>query len=155
MQAKTFAVNGSSDATKAIKKFETVRPGRPDPDHGHQLGPAGSVIPTTTFIVNGTANDDFGVNSLTFTFRDAQNRYLQDDGSTASAYNTFRGLPDVIGATSCHLVLRGDRPLRERMDHAGHRGRHRGPVRPAQRGPELDRQRHAPSPRPWPSPPRR
>ncbi len=71
-----------SDATKAIKKFETFGLADQTPDAPASAGPAGSVIPTTTFIVTGTASDDFGVNSITYTFRDAQNRYLQDDGTT-------------------------------------------------------------------------
>ncbi len=50
--------------------------------------------------MTGTANDDKGVNSLTFWFRDEQGRYLQNDGTVDDIYNTFRGTPDVIGATS-------------------------------------------------------
>ncbi len=97
--AKTFAINGSSDASKALKRFETFGLADETPTTSVS-GPSGSVIPTTTFTVTGTAQDDVGVNSITFSFRDAQNRYLQDDGSTSTAYNTFRGLPDVVGATS-------------------------------------------------------
>ena len=62
-------------------------------------GPSG-VIPTTTFTVTGTATDDLGVNSITFTFRDSQNRYLQDDGTADARTTRFRGKPDVVGATS-------------------------------------------------------
>ncbi len=48
--------------------------------------------------MTGTANDDKGVNSLTYWFRDEQGRYLQNDGTVDAIYNTFRGTPDVIGA---------------------------------------------------------
>ena len=50
--------------------------------------------------MTGTANDDKGVNSLTLWFRDEQSRYLQNDGTVDDIYNTFRGTPDVIGATN-------------------------------------------------------
>ncbi|HTE67506.1 MAG TPA: PKD domain-containing protein, partial [Actinomycetes bacterium] len=33
-------------------------------------------------------------------FRNASNQYLQEDGSVSSNFNTFRGVPDVVGATS-------------------------------------------------------
>lgn len=97
--ARTVGNNGSQDATKAEKKFETFGLADETPTTSVS-GPSGSIIPTTTFTVTGTASDDFGVNSITFTFRDGQNRYLQDDGTMSSAFNTFRGQPDVVGATS-------------------------------------------------------
>jgi len=97
--AKTVAINGTSDATKAVKKFETFGLSDQTPTTSVN-GPAGSVIPTTTFVVTGTATDDVGVNSLTYTIRDAQNRYLQDDGTADVGFNSFRGFPDVIGATA-------------------------------------------------------
>lgn len=97
--ARTYGNNGSNDATKAVKKFETF--GLADQTPTTSItGPPGSIIPTTTFILTGTAQDDFGVNSITFSFRDAQNRYLQDDGTTGPTYNSFRGFPDVSGATA-------------------------------------------------------
>ncbi len=97
-QAKTFAINGSSDATKAIKKFETF--GLADETPTTSItGPSG-IQTSTTFTVTGTAVDDNGVNSIRFTMRDANGRYLQDDGGTETAYNTFTGQPDVIGATA-------------------------------------------------------
>ena len=98
VQAKTFANNGSSDSTKAIKKFETF--GLADETPTTSItGPSG-VQTSLTFTITGTANDDNGVNSLRFTMRDANGRYLQDDGDTDTAYNTFSGQPDVIGATA-------------------------------------------------------
>lgn len=55
---------------------------------------------STTFTMTGTASDDKGVNALTYWFRDDQGRYLQDDGTAGAIYHTFRGTPDVIGATA-------------------------------------------------------
>ena len=58
------------------------------------------MLTSTTFVATGTAGDDNGVGALSYWFRDANNQYLQEDGSVASSFNTFRGLPDVVGATS-------------------------------------------------------
>ena len=55
---------------------------------------------TQTFTVTGTAADDKGVVSLSMTLRNENNRYLQDDGTVDSAYNSFRITPDVPGALS-------------------------------------------------------
>ena len=99
VMAKTFAVTGGSDPTKAIKKFETF--GLDDATPTTSInGPSGSVLTSTNFITTGTASDDNGVDALSYWFRDANNQYLQDDGSASSNFNTFRGLPDVVGATS-------------------------------------------------------
>ncbi|MBI5090257.1 MAG: hypothetical protein HZB15_15735, partial [Actinobacteria bacterium] len=97
--AKTFAVNGNSDSSKAIKRIETFGLSDATPTTSIS-GPSGSVIPTTTFLTTGTASDDLGVNSILYTMRDVQNRYLQPDGSVSTTYYAFRGQPDVVGATS-------------------------------------------------------
>ncbi len=97
--ARTFATNGTSDATKAIKKFETFGLADQTPDT-FITGPIGTVVPTLTFTLTGTAQDDFGVNAITISARDAQNRYLQDDGTTGDTFNSFRSEPDVVGATA-------------------------------------------------------
>ncbi len=94
--AKSYANNGSSDATKAVKKFETFSLDDRPPT-ASITGPSGSIVPSTTFTVTGTATDDKGVQSIGYTMRDANNRYLQDDGSVATTYNTFRIDPDVVG----------------------------------------------------------
>jgi trimeric autotransporter adhesin len=99
VMAKTFAVTGGSDATKAIKKFESFSVDDQTPTTSIS-GPSGSVLASTTFIATGTASDDKGVNALTYWFRNASNQYLQEDGSVSSNFNTFRGTPDVVGATS-------------------------------------------------------
>ena len=62
--AKTFAVTGGSDATKAIKKTETFSLDD-QPPNTNVTGPGGSVLASTTFTVTGTATDDIGVNALT------------------------------------------------------------------------------------------
>jgi hypothetical protein len=99
VMAKTFAVTGGSDPTKATKKLESF--GIQDQTPTTSIsGPSGSVLTSTTFIATGTASDDKGVNALTYWFRNSSNQYLQEDGSVSSNFNTFRGQPDVAGATS-------------------------------------------------------
>ncbi|MBM0227075.1 MULTISPECIES: Ig-like domain-containing protein [Micromonospora] len=99
LQAKTFARDGASDATKAVKKIETFRFDDLPPST-RITSPTGGLLTTKTFIATGTASDDKGVSALTYSFRTPNNQYLQDDGSVAPVYNTFRGEPDVIGALS-------------------------------------------------------
>ena len=101
-QAFTAATGGTGDSTRATKKFESFSVDDQTPTTAI-TGPGsffGSILPSTTFTMTGTAADDKGVNSLTYWFRDEQQRYLQDDGSVSAIFNTFRGTPDVIGATS-------------------------------------------------------
>lgn len=97
-QAFTAAVGGTGDTTKATKKFESFGISDQTPTTSIS-GPSG-IQTSTTFTVTGTASDDKGVNSLSYWFRDVQGRYLQNDGTVDSIYNSFRGAPDVIGATS-------------------------------------------------------
>jgi large repetitive protein len=98
VRARAVAVNGTGDNTKATKKFETF--GLTDqPPSTNVTGP-GSPVNSFTFTITGNAADDFGVNSVSMTLRDSQNRYLQDDGTVSGTYNTFQIDPDVVGATS-------------------------------------------------------
>ncbi len=97
--AKAFGVNGSSDATKATKKFETFSAAN-EPPRASITGPSGSVIPVTTFTVTGSASDDGGVTAVNVTLQDQGNRYLQDDGTVGSSFNTIRATLAVVGATS-------------------------------------------------------
>ncbi|MFN8232412.1 MAG: PKD domain-containing protein [Actinomycetota bacterium] len=101
LYSRTFGNNGTSEPTTArpLQRIETF--GLTDQTPSTNVtGPNTSVIPTTTFTVTGTATDDFGVNSITVSMRDPNQRYLQDDGSAAAVYNTFTIQPDVVGATS-------------------------------------------------------
>ncbi len=134
VMAKTFAVNGASDATKAIKKFESFSIDDQTPTTGIS-GPGGSVLTSTTFIATGTANDDKGVNALTYWFRDDNNQYLQEDGSVSSNFNTFRGTPDVVGATSATWQYEVTLPHEGDLAHVGHGDRQQRPVRPARARP--------------------
>jgi large repetitive protein len=95
LMAKTFAANGTSDATKASKKIESFSVDDQTPTTSIS-GPF--TVTDLTFTATGTATDDHGVNALSYYFR-MGNLYLQDDGSIAPVFNTFRGLPDVVGAT--------------------------------------------------------
>ncbi len=94
--AKTYGTNSVNDATKALKKFESFNFADQTPTTSI-TGPSG-IQTSLAFTMTGSAQDDLGVNSLTYYFQDENNLYLQDDGSAAAIYNTFRGTPDVIGA---------------------------------------------------------
>ncbi len=98
--ARTYATNGSNDPSKATKKFETFSILDAAP-RASITGPSG-IVPSTTFTVTGTATDDVGVRSLSYTIKDANNKniFLQDDGSVSANYNSFNVTPDVVDATS-------------------------------------------------------
>jgi len=99
--AKTFATSGASDSTKAVKKIESFQLDDQTPTTavtGPGSGFGTSVLTSTSFTMTGTATDDHGVSAMSYWFRDANNQYLQDDGTVAPVFNTFRGTPDVIGA---------------------------------------------------------
>lgn len=97
--ATTVAVTGGSDPVKAVKRIESFSFDDTTPSTSIS-GPSGSVLTSTTFTANGTATDDKGVSSINYWFRNANNQYLQDDGTVGGSMNTFRGTPDVVGATS-------------------------------------------------------
>lgn len=98
VRARAVSVSGTADNTKASKRYETF--GTDDqPPNTNITGP-GSPQASRTFTITGSATDDFGVNSISFTMRDSQNRYLQDDGTVSGTYHTFQAEPDVVGATS-------------------------------------------------------
>ncbi len=99
LRARTVGMNNSQDASKAVKTIETFGLADQTPNTGISA-PSSGVLATTTFTMSGTATDDVGVNAINYSIRDGANRYLQDDGSTAATYNTFRVVPDVIGATN-------------------------------------------------------
>ena len=104
--ARTVGLNGTNDSSKAMKKFETfgladqtpntaiTGPSGRDPDARRSPSPAPR--PTTS-----------GSTSISYSIRDAQNRYLQDDGSTSGAYNTFRGAARRDRCDERDLVVRG------------------------------------------------
>ncbi len=96
--ARTVANGGAQDSTKDINKFETFGTTDATPT-GSITGPSG-IIPTQSFTVTGSANDDFGVQGVSYTIRDSANRYLQDDGSAIATYNSFNATLDVPGALS-------------------------------------------------------
>ena len=98
-QAFTAPTGGTGDTTKATKMIESFSTEDETPTTSIN-GPNSSILASTTFTMTGTASDDLGVNSLSYWFRDEQNRYLQNDGTVDDIFNTFRGTPDVIGATS-------------------------------------------------------
>ncbi len=97
-QAFTAATGGTGDSTKAEKWFESFSTEDQTPTTTI-TGPSGTQT-STTFTMTGTATDDKGINSLSYWFRDEQQRYLQADGTVDDIFNSFRGEPDVIGATN-------------------------------------------------------
>ncbi|MEQ6902469.1 PKD domain-containing protein [Nocardioides sp. YIM 152588] len=97
-QAFTAATGGSGDSTPADKKFESF--GITDQTPATSINGPSGIQTSTSFTMTGTATDDNGVTALTYWFRDEQGRYLQNDGTVDDLYNSFRGTPDVIGATS-------------------------------------------------------
>ena len=98
VQAKAYSSNGTSDPSKATKKFETFSFADQSPATGVS-GPTG-IQTSTSFQVTGTATDDHGVNAVSYYFKNAQGWYLQADGTVAPVYHSFRITPDVIGATA-------------------------------------------------------
>ena len=148
LRARAFGNNGSQDPSPAIKKFETFDLSDQPPD-ANVSGPGGSIIASTTFTITGTATDDIGVQSIGLTLQDAaNNRYLQDDGSVAATYNSFRVEPDVSVRTNTTwsfevtVPYEGEWTVRARPDGHG------GAVLPRHRRPHLAGRTATPSPRP-------
>ena len=97
IRAKAFAVGGASDPVKALKTMENFS--FDDQTPSTSISGPGSLQASTSFRVTGTATDDHGVDAVSLWFR-SNGQYLQDDGSVAPVLNTFRILPDVVGATN-------------------------------------------------------
>ena len=97
--ARTVSSGGTTDNSPAFKKFETFNLDDAPPTASFLL-PSTSTVPTKTFTITGNVADDKGVASLTLTMRNENNRYLQDDGTVATGYNSFQIAPDVPGALS-------------------------------------------------------
>ncbi len=133
LRARTFSNTGSQDPSPAIKKFETFDYSDQPPD-ANVNGPGG-IVASTAFTITGSATDDVGVQSISFTLQDESNdRYLQDDGSVATNSNSFNVEPDVVGATSTTwsydmvVPYEGEWSIRVRaVDTAGQLPRHRRP----------------------------
>lgn len=99
VMARTVAQNGSQDASKEINKFESFS-NEDEAPRASFSSPSSGIVPTTSFTVTGSATDDNGVQSLSYTVRDESNRYLQNDGTASTTYNSFGVTPDVVGATN-------------------------------------------------------
>ncbi|HET6561886.1 MAG TPA: PKD domain-containing protein [Marmoricola sp.] len=97
--AKAYASGGTSDPVQPSKKFESF--GLADATPTTSISsPSSGLVPTKSFVATGTASDDVGVAAMTYWFRDGNGSYLQNDGTVAPVYNSFRGEPDVVGAPS-------------------------------------------------------
>lgn len=99
VMARTVANNGAQDSSKDVNKFESFS-NEDEAPRASFASPAAGIVPTTTFTVTGSATDDEGVQSISYTVRDENNRYLQQDGSASNTYNSFGITPDVVGATN-------------------------------------------------------
>jgi hypothetical protein len=132
--AKTFGRNNTSDPVKALRKIEAFSFDDLPPTT-RITGPSSGLLATTAFTATGTATDDFGVNAVTLSFRDAAGRYLQDDGSARAVYNTFRVDPDVPGALTVNwtydvvLPAEGEWRLEASAIDTANQGDLRGEVR--------------------------
>ena len=96
--AFTAATGGTGDSTRASKLFESFSTEDQTPTTSI-TGPSG-IQTSTTFTMTGTANDDHGVNSLELLVPRRAAALPQADGTVSEIFNTFRGTPDVVGATS-------------------------------------------------------
>jgi PKD repeat protein len=94
--ARAFGEDGTADAVKDQQKIETF--GLSDATPGTSISGPDGIVSETTFTVTGTASDDIGISLIRMSVRDAQNRYLQDDGTVNDIFNTLTTFPDVIGA---------------------------------------------------------
>lgn len=96
--ARTVANNGSNDASKAGKKFETFSVEDEAP-RASISAPSG-VVPFAPFNVAGTATDDVGVRSISYVIKSGSNLFLQDNGTVSATYNAFTIQPDIVDAVS-------------------------------------------------------
>jgi large repetitive protein len=98
--AKTVGSNGTSDPTQAVKKIETFSTADKTPNTSIS-GPGGTVIPTTTFTITGSATDDIGVNHVQVAMKDMNTgNFLQNDGTMGPLQDSVRVTPDVVNGTS-------------------------------------------------------
>ena len=147
-QAFTAATGGTGDSTKAEKWFESFSTEDQTPTTTI-TGPSGTQT-STTFTMTGTATDDKGINSLSYWFRDEQQRYLQADGTVDDIFNSFRGSP-----TSSAPPTRPGRTRSRCRTRASGAAARRRPTRSARptsaAGCATGGLTRPWSPRPWPS----
>ena len=98
--ARTYGNNGSNDASKAGKKFETFSTLDATPQASISVPARFSIVPSLTFTVAGLATDDFGVRAISYVIKNGGALFLQNDGTVSTNYNSFTIAPDVIDATS-------------------------------------------------------
>jgi len=102
--ARTTSTTAIKDSTKAYSQFEARNLDDAAPVTTIEL-PTGGLLSTLvnslSFTVSGTATDDKGVVGVSYYIRNMDTlQFLQDDGTSSAAFNTFRVDPDVIGATN-------------------------------------------------------
>lgn len=100
IRARAVTTGGTQDPVKATKKIESFSFDDLPPTTSIS-SPSGSIQPSTSFVLRGSANDDKGVDSVLLYLRDVgSGRYLTQDGEWAEDYHTFRIEPDNPGAVS-------------------------------------------------------
>ena len=97
LRARAVGTEGQ-DPTKATKKIESFS--FDDLPPSTSISEPGRLIDTTTFLIQGGAEDDFGVTGVSIYIRDLdEDRYLNEDGEVVNGYTTFGVEPDLPGAT--------------------------------------------------------
>jgi hypothetical protein len=96
--ARTYGNNGSNDASKAGKKFETFSV--TDAAPRASISAPNGIVPFAPFNVAGTATDDVGVRSISYVIKSGGSLFLQDNGTVSANYNAFTIQPDVVDAVS-------------------------------------------------------
>ena len=100
VRARAVASNGTADNTKAAKKFETFGIDDLPPEYQRQRASASPVSSLDVHDHRLARPTKSGSTGVSFTLRDSQGRYLQEDGTVSGTYNTFQVELDVVGATS-------------------------------------------------------
>ena len=126
VRARAVASNGTADNTKAAKKFETFGISDVPPDTS--ISGPGSPVNSLTFTITGSATDDVGVNGVSFTMRDTQGRYLQDDGTVSGPSTPSRWSPTSSAPSARPGPTRS--PCRSRTSGGPRRARPTPPASP-------------------------
>ena len=99
MRIRARAVSlGVQDANQATKKIESFLFGDLPPST-RISEPRSSLQASTSFVLRGSATDDFGVSAVSLYLHDLDtDQYLTADGQLVDEYTTFRIQPDLVDA---------------------------------------------------------
>jgi hypothetical protein len=97
VMARTYAVGGTNDPTKASVRF-FVDDVSDQPPTTSISSPFSGTISTNTFTILGGAEDDVGVTRIRLVARlNGTTDYLQNDGTVGPTYNSFTIDPEPLG----------------------------------------------------------